>query len=384
MGIKTLIIVTCLVSCAVEVGTVHAQAQTVLVQYPPMQPVGYPRPLSCRFTDGDLPPWYEIENEAMSVKARPPVEVERYQDTAGGLSFQVTFKKDANKTVTFSRSFFGPVTAMLLTEHRFAAAGCTGSHKDYVYVANASTPDRGIGIACKWPQISPTGQYAFFSSGLARSGPPTPAYCCFVLDLHEEEPAPYRVYPPCDGTGERVDFEIMLPDEQWYWPPMKDIFECHDSNGRAHQPDYPAVWSADGQKIAFTVYIVAERYIDGGQDYLADESWEYVGAHEFVVLDFSKGPAFPKVLSLPMDFNRIMEPERAARPHATPIAHIQWLNDRAMEVTFWSGEPGLLLNTKFHFEIPSGKADTAAHAGFFDYAKVVDGELDEKGVVTLK
>lgn len=379
MGIKTLIITAGLAICAAESGGVAAQAQTVLVQYPPLQPAGFPRPPLCRFTDGDLPPWYQIENGAMSVKALPPVEVEGYQDTAGDLSFQVTFKKDAaNKTVTFNRSFFGPVTAMLLTENRFVAAGCSGSHKDYVYVANALTPDRGIGIACKWPQISPTGQYVFFSSGLARSGPPTPAYCCFVLNLHEEKPAAYRVYPPCDGTGERVDFEAMLPDEQWYWPQNKDIFECHDSNGRAHQPDYPAVWSADGQKIAFVVCVVAERYKDDGQEPHLADAWEYSEAREFVVLDFSNGPAFPKVLSLPMDYSRILEPERIARPYATPIAHIQWLNDKAMEVTFWSGEPGLLLNTKFRFEIPAGKADTAANAGFFDYAKVVDGQSDKE------
>lgn len=321
------------------------------------------RPL-CKYVEGDVPSWYQVENSMLTICAIPPGrEQELTGRVAGLLTFRVESKEgyagQSVEPIAFSRKYFGPLFSMFLNENHFIATGCIGSHADYLYIAKPERPDQGIGITCVSPLISPSGQYIFFRAPSSRSAPPPPAPCCCILDLAEETLSAYRVFPLEGETSEKFHLVLTEPGENWYWPPDEFMFNCQDSQGQAHTAKSGSVWSPDSLKIAFV-----DRVVGGTSDFHV--------THQLVLLDFTTGIQTPGCRSFPMNYRAISTSGADIRSEAVDIALIEWLDDATLKVVFSISEPKLLKNAAFLFSITPNSLMPDSNLEFFDLANAVD------------
>ncbi len=214
---------------------VQAQTSITYRQHPDMDFEAKPL---CRFPEELTPDWYSIENPTLVIHALPPDKRDQTDQATGLLTFRVEFKESkesvSGKNLEFSCRHFGPLFSMFLNDDRFIATGCTGSHADYIYVAETERLDQGIGITCTSPRISPTGHYVLFGAQIARSIQPWEGSCYLLIDLLERRPSAYRVYPLPDKTAEVLPLHLQEPDIQWFWPPDDMIFNCRDAVSGAH------------------------------------------------------------------------------------------------------------------------------------------------------
>lgn len=340
---------------------VSAGASALVVQHPD---TNIESDLPCRYPEETSPPWYRLETPDFAVNVLSRKEINGSGSVAGLVSFRLEYKGEVDgetrAPVLVQRTHFGPVFSMAVTESLFVATGCSDSHTDYLYIADLDSPAQGMGISCVSPGISPTGKYVFFRALSARRGDPAP--CCLIIDLLDLELTPHRVYPLHAGLSEEAPLVLKDAEQRWFWPPWDTIYDCRDDQGHAHRPISPAVWSDTGDKIAFV-------------DQVTGNSANISTRHEFVVLNFRNGIVLPEVIVLPLDYARIMDPERASRPHMSPTARIHWVDENVLEVTF-TGEPGLLNRNRFQLFL----TDELCMEGssFFDYATFVNGQREAR------
>jgi hypothetical protein len=314
-----------------------ADDDLVLVEDPSLSERGR---ASCYFFE-ERPAWYRIENSRLVVDVTYPPEVQGAELGALRLlTFQVEFKdrelktKAGFKPLTFGNPEMGPLGAMLLTEDKFVVTGCSSSHRDFVYIADIGHPDRGTGISCRDPRLSPNGKFVVFDSAFGRMDTNS---CTFVLSLGDESFTPYRVYPCGQEFAQPEELDEVGWIDNWYRAGLNKADSCSRANGWGRHRFSVTAWNPAGSRIAFIDTSKPPPQYDELGNRVYDEPVQV--EYHFVVIDISKGLPSTRAISLVIDEAAFQEDSQEYPKFDLHRSTIRWKDDMTVVVDVHSTDP---------------------------------------------
>jgi hypothetical protein len=250
----------------------------------------------CLLPTKDRPAWYTAATETRKFEAELPAVTEAGD---GSLIFSFSYgNRELNEwtlQTRFTRAQFGPLHSVFLSEDRTILTGCTDSRTHYVYMADTSAVDAGVGLSCYSPRFDPWGEYVFFCAPWVRSAPPPAGRCAMVLDVSESRTEAYRVYPLSGDKPEKIALEASGGSNRWFEPPGRAIFDCYDRQGRVCTPLSAIVWDRDVDRPDKRIAFISQCTSRGS-------TGEYANDYELVILDLSEGLQSMRTSRFPMYF----------------------------------------------------------------------------------